>query len=239
MRIIPILTIVTITALALAYNFIEDAAFEQPHAVTPLTKANSGLETQDQLDKLASVLQRYQQTDQEQAQQAQLQQTRLNKMLADLDARLRSLETISGSVISNTDEQNTDEAVSSSSKDANDLQVSEADVGKWMDETLRVGNWDQDKTKQATYEAEISLEKVPGVNLEDMQCNDLYCRATFTHEDGKQDAILDLFGTPPFENEGFTVNGPDGRVALYVARPGESLEEFRIEAKEDVLEYSD
>lgn len=213
---------------------------EQPHTLESQTREISSLEPEDKLDKLASVLRSYQQTNQDQLQQAQLQQVRMNKMLASLDNRLRSLETIASEQrAGDTIEQATDEELSNSYGSVEDLKFSGADVGKWMDETLRVGNWERDITKQVTYQAEKSLEKVPGVNLEDMQCSDRFCRATFTHEDGKQEAILDLLGEPPFVNEIFTLHEPDGRVMLYAARPGESLEELRSEAQEVAFEYSD
>ena len=83
-------------------------------------------------------------------------------------------------------------------------------------------------------QAAKSLEKVPGVNLEDMQCGESFCRATFAHENGEQPDIRDLFGVPPFVNEGFTLKEPDGRVALYFTRPGESLEKLRSEARKAV-----
>lgn len=230
MRTITILAVITITTTVLVYNFMrEETASEQPQAVTSRTEATSSLDVQgrlDRLDKLASVLRRYQQTSQEQLQQAQSQQARVNNMLADLDARLRSVETAAG-------EQVTDTGVSDSdARKPESGEVSESDLGHWIDETLRVGYLDRDSTKLATDQAAKSLAKMPGVNLEDMQCGERFCRATFAYENGEQPDIRGLFGVPPFLNEGFTINEADGRVALYFARPGESLDEVRSEARE-------
>src|SRR5918996_1460591 len=87
--------------------------------LTSQTGATSGLEVEDRLDELASALRHYQQTNQEQLQQAELQQARLSKMLADLDTRLRSVETRAGEQTthagaSDSAEQGTDTADSNS-----------------------------------------------------------------------------------------------------------------------------
>jgi hypothetical protein len=238
MRTIVILTVMTIITAVLAYSFIrEDTAAEHPQAVTSQTGATSGVEVEDRLDELASTLRRFQETNQEQLQQAELQQARLSKMLADLDTRLRSVETRAGEQTkhagaSDSAEQGTDTAVpNSGAGKPESAQVSEADFGHWMDETLRVGYFDRDATELAIEQAGKSVVKLPGVKLEDMQCGERFCRATFAHENGEPPAIQDLFGEPPFVTDGFTINEADGRVSLYFARPGESLEEFRSEAR--------
>jgi hypothetical protein len=235
MRTIAILTVMAITTAVLAYNFMrEDTAAEQPQAVTSEPGATSGVEVQDKLDELASALRHYQQTNQEQLQRAELQQARLNKMLADLDTRLRSVETRAGEQTthagaSDSAEQGTDTAVpNSGARKPGSAKISEADFGHWMDETL---DFDRDATELAIEQAGKSVAKLPGVKLEDMQCGERFCRATFAHENGEPPAIQDLFGEPPFVTDGFTINEADGRVSLYFARPGESLEEFRSEAR--------
>jgi hypothetical protein len=239
MRTIVILTVMAITTATLAYNFMrEDTVAEQPQAVTSQTGATSGLEVEDRLDELASALRRFQQTNQEQLQRAELQQARLNRMLAELHTRLRSVETRAGeqtthAVASDSAEQGTDTAVPNSGDAGKreSAQISEADVGHSMDETLRVGYFDRDATELAMEQAGKSVAKVPGVKVEDMQCGERFCRATFAHENGEPPAIQDLFGEPPFVTDGFTINEADGRVSLYFARPGESLEELRNEAR--------
>jgi hypothetical protein len=215
----------------------EDTAAEQSQAVTSQTGATSGLEVEDRLDELASALRRFQQTNQEQLQRAELQQARLSKMLADLDTRLRSVETRAGEQTthagaSDSAEQGTDTAVpNSGAGKPESAKISEADFGHWMEETLRVGYFDRDATELAIEQAGKSVAKVPGLKLEDMQCGERFCRATFAHENGEPPAIQDLFGEPPFVTDGFTINEADGRVSLYFARPGEPLEELRSEAR--------
>ena len=232
MRTIVILPVMVITTAVLAYNFIrEDTAAEQPQAVISQTSATSAVGVQDRLDELANAFRHYQQTNQEQLQQANLQQTRLNRMLADLDSRLRSVETGAGeqtthAVVSDSVEQGTDTAVANSGAGKPE---SETDLRHWMDETLRVGNIDRDSTALAIEQAGKSIAEVPGVNLEDMQCGERFCRATFVHEKGEQPVIEALFGQPPFVTEGFAINEDDGRVSVYFTRPGTSLNRSRNE----------
>lgn len=221
MRTIFILTVMAITTAVLAYNFIrEDTAAERPQAVISQTPATSAVGVQDRLDELASALRHYQQTNQEQLQEANLQQTRLNRMLADMDTRLRSVET------GDSVEQGTDTAAPNSGVEKPE---SETDLRHRMDEKLRVGNFDRDSTALAIAQVDKSIAKLPGVNLEDMQCSERLCRATFANEKGEPPAIEALFGQPPFVTEGFAINGADGRVSVYFTRPGTSLNELRNE----------
>lgn len=213
------LAILAVTATAIggfAYHFVrEDAASGQPQGTTSQTDAASGPKVEDKLDKLAGALARYQHTNQE-------QQAHLNKRLLDLETRLRSMETGAGGP--HAAEPGKDGAAPEKPEPKT---VTEADLGHWMDETLRAGSFDKAATEQAREQAGKSLAKLPGVNLDDLQCGKGFCRATFTQENGELPELQELFGEPPFQTEGFTVNEADGRVSLYFARPGESLEEFR------------
>lgn len=233
-----ILTVAVITIMLFTYNLMgQDGATKHTQTVISKIAADSDLNVQKKLDKLTSVLQSYQQINQEQVKQAQLEQTQLKDMLAELDARLGSLESevpekIIGTTESNNDKQDID--MNLSSNDAGNSQagvISEADLGHWIDETLDAGHWDWDQTTQASEQATSSLEKLPGVTLENMQCGDRFCRATLAHEDGKQPDIGDLIGEPPFVNDGFTINEPDGRVSVYFAGNGISLEDLRNDAQ--------
>ena len=238
MRTIVILTVMAITTAVLAYSFVrKDTAAEQPQAVTSQTGATSAVEVQGRLDELASALRRFEQTNQEQSQREELQQAGLKRILADFDTRLRSVETRAAeqtahAVTSDSAEPGTDTAVlNSGAGKPEPAQISEADFGHWVDETLRVGYFDRDATELATEQAGKSVAKLPGVRLEDMQCGERFCRATFAHENGELPAIQELFGEPPFVTDGFTINEAGGRVSLYFVRPGESLKELRSEAR--------
>lgn len=218
-----LLAILAVTATAIggfAYHFArEDTASGQPQGAISQTEAASGPTIEGKLDKLAGALARYQHTNQE-------QQARLNKRLLDLETRLRSMETGAGGPHAAPEGAEPGKDGAAPEKPG-PKTVTEADLGHWMDETLRAGSFDKAATEQAREQAGKSLAKLPGVNLDDLQCGKGFCRATFTQESGDPPELQELFGEPPFQTEGFTVNEADGRVSLYFARPGESLEEFR------------
>lgn len=231
MRTITIWTVLAISIAVLAYKFVRE------DSVASRTEASAGREVQDRLDRLASALERYHRANHEQLQHAGLEQARLNKILADVDTRLRSVETAAGkqttkALVSDRLGEATDTVEpNSGTRKPESVKVTETDLAHWMDETLRVGDVDRDLTKLAIEQAAKSLPKLPGTYLEDMQCGERFCRATFGNEKGEQPAIQSLFGEPPFANEGFTINEANGRVSLYFTRPGESLEEFRSEVR--------
>lgn len=248
MRTLVILTVTAITTAGLAYSFIgQDPAPESPRAVTAAPVSTPIVEVKENANELASAVRAIEQTNQE-------RQTRLNKTLADLDARLRSVETsmktsmetsikkgVGGhagrTVASAGAEQGAEQGADTVAPDGAAGQPAparnpmETFVGS-LDETLRVGFLDREATDVATAEAGTSIAKLPGVRLEDMQCGERFCRATLAQEDGKPSAISELFGEPPFSAaDGFTIDQPDGRVQLYFARPGESLDKLRKEAR--------
>jgi hypothetical protein len=227
-RILVILAATAITLGGLAYHFVreEDAASDRQQSVMSKTDAASGSKVDDKLAKLADALERYRQISLE-------QQARLNERLADLDTRLRSLENTAHEAASDSAEQGKDTAgPDRGTGKPGPKKISDADIGHWMDETLRAGFFDREATELAREQAVKSIAKLPGLGLEDIQCGRDFCRATFTQENGEPPEIEGLFGEPPFETEGFAVNEADGRVALYFTRPGESLEALRGEAQQ-------
>jgi len=191
----------------------------------------------DNLNKLSNLFQRYQQLSQKQFQQSQLQQAQLKKSLAGIESRLRNIEVTTAEQLvvlepSPHYQQFLEQETEINSSKTKDKKFSDADVGHWMNETLSAENWNKESTEQALGLAEKALVKVPGVYIEEMQCNDRFCRATFADENNQQAEIGEIFGEPPFVNEGFTIHQANGQVALYFAQPGESLEELQKEAKE-------
>jgi hypothetical protein len=108
--------------------------------------------------------------------------------------------------------------------------LSEAELGHWMAGALRTGDWDRERTDQARDQVEQNLARIAGVQLEVLDCGKRFCRATFARDDGERPIVRELFGLPPFTHEGFTVDEPDGRIAIYFTGPGESLAELRREA---------
>ncbi len=101
-----------------------------------------------------------------------------------------------------------------------------------MDDALQVGNVNWGATDSAINQAATSLEQAPGLILEDMKCSEAFCRATLASETGERPTLQDLYGRPPFVNEGFTIDEPDGRVTVYFTPPEVSLEDLRAEARQ-------
>jgi len=236
--------IIAVTAIvlttALTYHFMP--AGGSPVVVTSATSeklnvsaknTNLTLDIENKLDKLTSDLLQYNQAYQDQLLQSQQEQARLNNILADLDIRIKSVE--------EKDESGATERALSNEEDANDgtesanainaaNKYSEEKLSRWVDETFDVGYRDDNLTAQASEQASVSIASLPDVNLEEMQCSDRVCRATLTYEnDGL--AVQDLFGEPPFVNEGFTINLADGRVQLYFTQPGVSLGDLQSEVQ--------
>jgi len=109
--------------------------------------------------------------------------------------------------------------------------VSEADVATWMDEHLN-GRVDRAATQQASLQIQDSLELVglTDLRVENVGCAERFCRASFSQESGERPAVSELFGAAPFTGEGFTIEEPDGRIAIYFGRNGASVRDFRSEA---------
>ncbi|MFW2373104.1 MAG: hypothetical protein ACN4GM_08275 [Gammaproteobacteria bacterium] len=232
------LAVSVITITLLAYNLMgKDDFTKQTQAMIPKVAIDSDLEVQEKLDKLTGILQNYQQISQEQFRLAKIEQDQLKNMLAKLEAKLATIEsgvteqTINDAKLDST-EQDSDIALSSNDEvNPQSTTISEVDLGHWIDESLDAGHWDWNLTTQAKEQAVNSLEELPGITLENMQCGDRFCRATLAHESGKQPEIGNLIGKPPFVNDGFTINEPDGRVSIYFAGNGISLNDLRSDAQ--------
>lgn len=237
MRTIKLLIAAAIVTPLLAYAFVRVNAGSAPtQAEISAVEMSSNPQFQDALTNLTNDMHRYQQAQREQTQQTQQEQVRLTNVLAALAARLQSVE-------ASVSERRVDAAVDSpleQSTDTSNLNghagqalpenISEKELSRRLDETFRVGTGDAHLTAQATEQATISVGKTPGINLENMQCDQRFCRATFTNTNGREPDIQSLYGEPPFLTEGFTISEPDGRVLLYFTQPGVSLTALRTEA---------
>ena len=184
---------------------------------------------------LTARLEEYQQKVYDHILDTQHQQERFNGVLEHIEARLEAVETSANTQVSGADELNEEYSAYKAPKPA---QVTDEDIGYFIDESLYAGYQNDGLTSLAADQVVANLDKVPGVSLDDMQCADRFCRATFSHVNGEQPEVHGLFGEPPFVNEGFTIVQPDGRVALYFNQPGESLSELRSEVG-DSLGYWD
>jgi hypothetical protein len=75
------------------------------------------------------------------------------------------------------------------------------------------------------------------MQLLDMLCSQKFCRASFAREDGEVPDIGNLLGTPPFVNEGFTINNPDGTATVYFTETGTSLSDLQNEVSQEQMNY--
>jgi hypothetical protein len=228
MRTNPILTVtaIVIASLGAAYYFLPDnASPRQVETAKSSLNSTSSLTVQNPPRREER---REQPTNPEQQ-----RLTRMHEKIADLEARLRSLE-------ATTREQATDPTGSRSDepdadKDAEKAKAkkfSEDDFGQWLDDALDTGDFDRDATRVTREEMATSLAAVPGINLADLQCGDRFCRASFVSDNGEPPNIAQLIGASPFIESGFTLNEPDGGVRVYFTQPGQSLGELRSEARE-------
>jgi hypothetical protein len=162
--------------------------------------------------------------------------TRLHEKLADLEARLRSLEATASEQATNPAGSRPDEPdANQGTEKAKAKKLSEGDFGQWLDEALDTGAFDREATRLTMEEMATSLAAVPGINLTDLQCGERFCRASVVSDNGNPPNIMRLIGASPFIESGFTIDEPDGSVQLYFTQPGQALSELRGEAQESAL----
>jgi hypothetical protein len=99
-----------------------------------------------------------------------------------------------------------------------------------MESGLDSRDLDRAAKRDVQGQLEAALTRLPGVELEAVDCGDRFCRATFAQDADEPPPVLDLMGVPPFTHEVFTLPETEGRVAVYLIRPGHSLADLRKEA---------
>jgi hypothetical protein len=162
--------------------------------------------------------------------------TRMHEKLADLEARLRSLEATTSEQAMDPPGSRPDEPdAGKEAEKAKTKKFSEDDFGHWLDDALDTGDFDRDATRLTLEQMATSLAAVPGINLADLQCGDRFCRASFVSDNGAPPNIAHLIGASAFIESGFTLTEPDGGVRVYFTQPGQSLGELRSEARESTL----
>ena len=232
MRTLTLLTLASITTSTLTQLFMEEGALNGKNQSVKLSSTDAPLtdqELQKGLDQLISMLQRYQRKNQEEYRQTRSQQERLQAQLVAVETRLRSL------VAGQNNALMLNEVSEASLAENENSGAPEQEVAEWIEDSLKWGNFDHEMTEQAKSEALRTLSGLSGVGLDQIQCGDRFCRAELKYDQGRKAAVMELFGKPPFTNDGFTTEAPDGRTALYFVRPGESLEELRREVLQESL----
>jgi hypothetical protein len=229
MRTIPILTVTAIASTGTAYYFLQhNASSQNAEEAKPSISSTSSLDVQN------SPIPDERRDQPAKPEQSQL--TLLNEKIAELEARLRYMETAASEQPKNEAVSRPDKPVSNNGAEkAKAKKFSEADFGHWMDEALDAGYFDRDATKLVMDQAETSLANVPGINLADMQCSERFCRATLIPETGKPLNISEMIGASPFIGSATTIHEPDGSVKVYFTQPGQSLSGLRSEAQKATL----
>lgn len=93
--------------------------------------------------------------------------------------------------------------------------LTDENLGKYMDSAINDQGWDEEISED-TYElARGVVDNISNLVVDSMKCIDSYCQAKFFSEDGKNPSLDDIWGHPPFMNEGFTVPQEDGSILLY------------------------
>ncbi len=231
------ISIFAIVISVTVYNFVTTEELTDNSKTVFSTGSDTvGDKKQNNFDQIVSKFQNQQHIGQEQLKLAFVQQTQLLKALKKIEARLDSLETHSEQSLSKT--SNIKNSEMSDNDYINPLKknktptIIEADLGNWMDTSLTES--DATATSLAFEQAAETFSENPALNLDGMECAERFCRATITINNDDPEALRNLFGQPPFMNEGFTIHDADGRVQVYFTQPGVSIGDLRGEALESI-----
>jgi hypothetical protein len=106
----------------------------------------------------------------------------------------------------------------------------EVDMAEWMLHAIRSEEWDRQRTEQVEEELAVAMARTPRLALDDVECGRRFCSATVSAKAADAAALNTLWGLPPFDGEGFTRSAGAGKVAVFFARRGESLDQLKKEA---------
>lgn len=151
----------------------------------------------------------------------------LKGKLAELEARLGAIEAAGEEAVVDVD---TEAEAHTELDPATQGPLAESELGHWMDAAIATEAWNSEWTRESQERLESRLEEMENVELQGVECIDSFCRATLFRTDGETPAVGPLLGGPPLTGEGFTLSHPDGRVDIYYARAGQSLEALRDQA---------
>jgi len=235
-----IVGVVVVSAFVFSFFFVMDYD-DAGHSQLLQATATPTNHLEKKLDELANTIGQQLRNYSDLIEQTRNEQSRVNDVIASLEARIYAAETLQSQQSNQTDdssgivqelaqEANNDEQESSDSN-----KINERAMGRWMDDILSSGYLDDAATFIAADQVERGVVNTPGMQLLDMLCTEKFCRASFAREDGELPDIGSLLGSPPFVNEGFTVNNPDGTVTVYFTDTGISLSELQNEASQEQM----
>ncbi|KPJ90261.1 MAG: hypothetical protein AMJ53_14230 [Gammaproteobacteria bacterium SG8_11] len=213
-------------------NTKTDMTFRQPDLSTPSIN-----QVTSSLDRLKADIMQNLHTYRE---EAKLENARVNAQVAKLEGKLQALEidNAASGRTENLEELPDNEPVvevwaAEAARSPLEERVTESALRNWIDNSFELGYVDETLTARAEEQAVSSLVDLPDIYMQDLQCSERVCRATFSHETGKGPTVLDVFGHPPFMTEGITVPIDHERVAVYFTQPGVSFDELRSEVDVD------
>lgn len=104
-------------------------------------------------------------------------------------------------------------------------------LAQWMIAAIRSDEWDGARTAAVERELATSLERLPNLRAEQLECGKRFCRAIVVDETGNAPQLQALLGAPPFDGEGFTTPSESGSMQIFFTRSGQSLDALRQEAR--------
>jgi len=85
----------------------------------------------------------------------------------------------------------------------------------------------EDITDRTYVDVTKQLDNVPGTVLLSLACDEQACQADFLNIDGTRPDTSNLWGIPPFVNEGITEHNDDGTVSIFFTQAGVSLDDYQ------------
>ena len=167
-----------------------------------------------------------------QSQQLQKLTDNQNKLASSLNSIQNKVALLENNILSGPSTENVKTENNQTKNDKNSLtpeNVPEVLIGQYLESSLTDEALNDDITGIAVQQTQDQLHNLPGVNLETMQCSERYCRAKFNRVDGELPDLSDLWGTPPFMNQGFTLDQDDGSVILFFTNTGVTIDDLRKE----------
>jgi hypothetical protein len=147
------------------------------------------------------------------------QQGEINSDLAAITKRLVELEA--------AEQTRAQAAAAATPEPGRDL---EREFGDWLDDRL-AGQWQEERSRSTSAALAKALESSPGLELLNTDCAQHFCKATVLASNGKLPSLSAVLGDPSLAQEGFSVLGTDGSVAIYFTPPSETFAALRDEAK--------
>ncbi|TQV71849.1 hypothetical protein FKG94_19600 [Exilibacterium tricleocarpae] len=188
-------------------------------------------ELNSKMDDLSDSLRGLQQANQRQLDKVRAEKNSLIDLVKALEARVAAVETGGKTSARGSGDTGDDAHIKAETENLSGhtgavATVTEVDLRHWMDDLIAMNYVDVEYSQRALSEVTETLERLPGVSVEAMQCGDGFCRAMFAQAGGEVPDISDVVGLPPFVGSGFTKPGDDGRLTVYFTDAGVSMREL-------------